>query len=288
MYIISGTASKNIAEKLSKELNEPLAKTVIKRFPDNECYIRILDDLKGEEVVIVQTTYPDPNIVELLLIQNAVSEAKAGEITVVIPYFGYGRQDKKFEMGEAISAKAIATHIGLNADKIMLVDPHKNHILDFFNVSAQECSPIYEMAQCLNKLDVSLILAPDKGALERAKHTSKLTGCEYDYLEKKRIDAKTIEIKTKNLETKGKNVAILDDIISTGGTMAKAISELKKQGAKDVTAACTHGLFTGDAINKIISAGCNKIISTNTIQNKFSIVDVAPCIAKSIRKNIIK
>ena len=288
MYIISGTASKNIAEKLSKELNESLAKTVIKRFPDNECYIRILDDLKGEEVVIVQTTYPDPNIVELLLIQNAVSEAKAGEITVVIPYFGYGRQDKKFEMGEAISAKVIATHIGLNADKIMLVDPHKNHILDFFNVSAQECSPIYEMAQRLNKLDVSLILAPDKGALERVKYVSKLIGCEYDYLEKKRIDAKTIEIKTKNLETKNKNVAILDDIISTGGTMAKAISELKKQGAKDVTAACTHGLFRGDAVNKIISAGCNKIISTNTIQNKFSIVDVAPCIAKSIRKNLIK
>lgn len=279
MYIIGGTASKTVAEDLSKKLGAPLAGTISKRFPDDEFYVRVVDDISREHVIIVQTTYPDPNIVELFLLQNAVKESGAKEISVVIPYFGYARQDTKFENGEPISAKTMAGLIGLNADRVITVDPHKEHILKFFSTSAFSCSAVPELAKYLKKKDIDMVLAPDKGALDRAKKASEIIGCDFDYMEKTRIDGETIEIKPKKLDAQNKNAAIIDDIISTGGTMAKSIQELKKNGAKNVFVACTHGLFAGDAVKKLNSAGCNEIISTDTVQGKFSKVKIAPCIS---------
>ena len=280
MYIISGTASKTVAEDISKELNVPLAEIISKRFPDNEMYIQITDDMANEDIVIVQTTYPDPNIIELFLLQNAVEESNAKSITVVIPYFGYARQDTKFKEGEPISAKALANLISLSADKVITVDPHKEHILDFFSTTALSCTAVPELAKYLKNKKIDMVLAPDKGALERAKQASKIIDCDFDYMEKKRIDGNTIEIKPKSLDAKNKNVAIIDDIISTGGTMAKSIKELKKYGAKKVFVSCTHDLFAGEAIKKLTYAGCDEIISTDTIVSKFSKVKIAPCIAK--------
>jgi len=274
MYVISGTASKTVAEGISKELDVPLAEMISKRFPDKEMYIQIVDDVADEDVIIVQTTYPDPNIIELFLLQNAVEEAKAKSITVVIPYFGYARQDTKFKDGEPISAKALANLISLSADKVITVDPHKEHILDFFSTSAVSCSAVPELAKYLKE---------KKGALERAKKASEIIGCDFDYMEKTRIDGETIKIKPKSLDAAGKNVAIIDDIISTGGTMAKSIKELKKYGAKKVFVSCTHGLFAGEAVKKLISAGCDRIISTDTIVSDYSKVKIAPCISKLLQ-----
>jgi ribose-phosphate pyrophosphokinase len=284
MYIIGGTASKKVAEDLSKELDAPLTNTISKRFPDDEFYVRILDDISGENVIIVQTTYPDHNIIELFLLQNAVEESGAKEITVVIPYFGYARQDTKFQDGEPISAKALANLISLNADKVITVDPHKEHILDFFSTSAFSCSAIPELSKYLKERNIDMILAPDKGALERAKHASKIIECDCDYLEKTRIDDSTIDIKPKKLNAKNKNVAIIDDIISTGSTMAKSIHQLKKHGAKNVFVACTHGLFAGDAIKKLANAGCDEIISTDTIQSDFSKVKISTSLSSFFKK----
>ena len=283
MYIIGGTASKNVAKELASLLKIPLAKTISKRFPDNEFYFRILDDIKGKKILIVQTTYPDPNLVELFIIQNAVEEAKAKKITVIIPYYGYARQDKKFQEGEAISAKAMAGLISLNADQVITVDPHKEHILDFFSTSAYSCTAIPEIAKYLKKKKIDMILAPDKGALDRAKQVSEIINCNFDYMEKTRIDGNIVEMKPKKLQVKNKNVAIVDDIISTGGTMALAIKELKKQGAKKVYVACTHGLFAGDSIKKLEVVGCDEIISTDTVQSKYSKVKIAPCIVGLVK-----
>jgi ribose-phosphate pyrophosphokinase len=280
MYVVGGTASKTIAEDLSKKLRIPLAKTISKRFPDDELYIRILDDISGENVIIVQTTYPDYNIVELFLLQSAVKEAGAKEIIVVIPYLGYARQDKQFEPGEPISSKAIANLISLHANTVITVDPHKEYILDFFTIPAYSCTAIPQLAKYLKKKEINMVLAPDKGALDRAKQASRIIGCEFDYMEKIRIDGTTVEIKPKNLDAQNKNVAIIDDIISTGGTMAKSIKELKKQRAKQIYIACTHGLFAGDAVKKLVSAGCYEIISTDTIKSDFSKVKIAPCISR--------
>jgi len=286
MFIIGGTASKTIAEDLSKNLKIPIANTISKRFPDDELYVRIIDDVSKEHVIIIQTTYPDYNIIELFLLQNAVEEADAKEISVVIPYFGYARQDTKFKNGEPISAKALANLISLNADRVITVDPHKEHILDFFSTNAYSASAVPEIAKYLKERNIDLILAPDKGALERAKQASKIIGCDFDYMDKTRIDGATVEIKPKKLDVQNKNVAIIDDIISTGGTMAISIQELKKHGAKKVSVACTHGLFAGDAIKKLNSAGCDEIISTDTIQSDYSKVRVSPSLTPFFNKLI--
>ena len=280
MYIVGGTASEKIAKDLCKKLQASYVKKTTKRFPDEELYIQILDNISKEHVIIVQTTYPDQKIIELFLLQDAVKEAGAKKITVVIPYFGYARQDTKFKNGEPISAKAMAKLISLNADKTITVDPHKEHILDFFTIPAYSCSAIPEIAKYLNKKEkIDMILAPDKGALEKAKQAAKIINCDFDYMEKTRINGTTIKIKPKKLKAKDKNVAIIDDIISTGGTMAKSIKELKKYGAKSVFVACTHGLFAGDAVKKLTSAGCKEIIATDTIYSDFSKVEIAGSIA---------
>jgi ribose-phosphate pyrophosphokinase len=284
MYILGGTSTKNLAGNLANRLRQPLLRTIYKRFPDDEFYVRILDNITGKDVLIVQTAYPDQKIVELLLMQDAIYDAGAKKITVILPYFGYSRQDKKFEEGEAISARAIAQHISLHADHVITVDPHKEHILKFFTVPAYSCSAVSTIARYLIEKNIDFVLAPDEGAKERAKEAAELINCEYDYLEKTRINGTTVKITPKKLDARGKNVAIIDDIISTGNTMANSIKELKKQGAKTVLVACTHGLFIGDSSEKLLAADCDEIISTDTIETDFSKVSVADCIAATLLK----
>jgi ribose-phosphate pyrophosphokinase len=142
------------------------------------------------------------------------------------------------------------------------------------------------IAQYLKEKNIDFVLAPDKGAKERAKEAATLIDCEYDYLEKTRIDETTVKITPKKLDARGKHVAIIDDIISTGGTMANSIKELKKQGAKTVSVACTHGLFIGGAKEKLLSADCDEIISTDTIETEFSKVSAADCIAEILLKTL--
>jgi len=286
MFILGGTSAKNIATNLAKRLQQPLLQTTFKRFPDEEFYVRLHDHIAGQDVVIVQTAYPDPKIIELLLMQDAVHDAGAKTITVVLPYFGYSRQDKKFEEGEAISARAIAQHISLHADCVITVDPHKEHILKFFTVPAYSVSAVSSIAQYLKEKHIDFILAPDKGAKERARDAANLINCEYDYLEKTRIDGTTVKITPKKLDARGRHVAIIDDIISTGSTMAQSIKELKKQGATSVSVACTHGLYIAGAKEKLLSANCDEIISTDTIETEFSKVSAAECIADFLLKTI--
>ncbi len=282
MYILAGSTGHPIAKDIANALKEPLVKTTIKRFPDDELYVRIHDDIADESLLIVQTTYPDAKIIELLLWQNAAREAGAKQIITVIPYFGYSRQDKQFEPGEPISAKALAEHISLSTDRICTIDPHKEYLLDFFKKPAISCSAIPAIADYLKTKDIDFILAPDKGAQKKAEQAAKQIGCKSDYLEKRRLDGTTVEIKTKTLDITGKKVAIIDDIISTGGTMAKAIGELKKQGAKEVRVACTHGLFIDNAKKKLRNAGCTEIIATDTIKNEYSKVKTAYLLIKSL------
>ena len=279
MYIIGGSASQTIAEDLSKQTKIPLAETEIFRFPDGELYVCIKQDITNRDVTIVQTTYPDGNIIELLLLLDACKRAKAKNITTVIPYFGYARQDKQFKKGEPISAQALATLFSVNATEVINIDPHKDYIKDFFSIPAKNITAVPLLAQYLKNKKIDIILAPDKGAMDRAKHAANLLDCDVDYLEKTRIDGSTITMKTKTLDVKDLSVAIIDDIISTGGTMAAAIKELKNQQASSVYVACTHGLFAGNAIEKLEEAGCDEIIATDTIQSSYSKVKIAPLLA---------
>lgn len=283
MKIVSGSTSKFVGDELSKSLNIEIVNTEIKRFPDSEIYIRILDNIKEEDILLIQNTWPDLNIIELLIIQDAIRLAGANNIITIIPYYGYARQDKLFQDGEVISAKTLGKLISINADKIITIDPHKEHIMDFFSIPSYSISAIDDLSNYFKDKNLDLILAPDKGAIARVKKAAEIINCDFDYMEKTRLDGYRIQIKPKNLDVENKNIAIIDDIISTGGTMAMSINELKKQKAKKIYASCIHGLFIGDAVNKLKSAKCDAIISTDTIMSEYSKVKIANTISKFLK-----
>lgn len=271
MKIVAGSSSPMLAKNLAKKMSLEIADVSTKRFPDGEFYIKVNEEF--EHAIIVQNTYPDENIVELFLLQDAVKRI-ADKIDLVIPYYGYGRQDKIFEKGEAISAEKMAKLIEQDADRVILVNPHKDHIINFFDIEAKVCDGVPSIAKFFEgKIDV--VIAPDKGALEMAKKASEIIGCEYNYFEKTRISSNEVKMEIKDMDVKGKKLLIIDDIISTGGTMTKAIDLLKKQNAHEIYVSCIHGLFIGNADDRILKAGCREIITTDTIETAYSKASVA-------------
>ena len=286
MIVIPGSASKRLANNLAKELGTVCLNIESRCFPDTERYVRleINEDvnLDNEEIILVQNTFPDDKIIELFLLQDAIREFKIKKLITVIPYYGYARQDKKFNPGESISARTLAKHIELLSDVVVLVDIHAKSILDWFTKPVFEVSGMVQIGEFLKKYSPDIIMAPDKGAIERASAVAEALGTDFDFLEKTRIDGHTVTMKAKNLDVKDRSVVIVDDIIATGGTIIKATDELRKQGATKVFAACTHGLYTSDAIPKLATS-CDKVFSTDTLESETSMITVAPEIAKIIK-----
>ncbi len=285
MKILGGSASQRTARELAQLLGAPLVSHDSKLFPDGEVYVRVpSNELRGEHVVIVQSTHPSSALLELLFLQEAAHGQGASEITVVVPYYAYSRQDQVFQDGEIVSAKAVAELISLKADRFITVDPHKEHIVGFFGIDARGVSAVPQIAAHLRDAGVDLVLAPDKGALLRAESAAKILGAEFDYMEKTRLSGTEVVMKAKSLDVQGKTVAIIDDIISTGGTIATAAAELKRQGARSVVAACTHGLFTGGGVaDRLRKAGCDVVLATDTLDNEAAVVSCAPAIAEILR-----
>lgn len=277
MKIVAGSSSQSLAKNLSSEMDIPIADATIKRFPDGECYVRINEKIR--EAIIVQNTYPDSNIIELFLLQDAAVKMGAEKIIVVVPYYGYGRQDKTFEEGEAVSSEKIAHLIEQDADSIILVNPHKPHIANFFGAGAGICDGMPPLAEYFEGR-IDAVIAPDKGALEMAKKAAGIIKCDYDYFEKTRISGSEVKMEIKEMDAKGKNLLIMDDIVSTGGTMAKAVEMLNRQGAERIYAACIHGLFIKNADKRIMNAGCSELASTDTIESIYSRASVAKEVAK--------
>ena len=279
MKVLAGSASARAAKELAGLLGADLVQPETKVFPDGEVYVRVPERLQGEHVVVVQTTYPTTALVELLFLQEAAHAQGASEISTVVPYYAYSRQDRVFEQGEVVSAKAVAELVELKADRVVTVDPHKEHILGFFGVEAHGVSAVPLLAKHLERMGVDVVLAPDKGALDRAQFAAKCLGAEFDHLEKTRLSGTEVVMKPKQLDVRGKTVAIIDDIISTGGTIATASAELKRQGAARVVAACTHGLFLNNALQRLHANGCDQVVATDAIEGPASVVGCAPAIA---------
>lgn len=280
MNIIGGHASQLLAGRVSDALKSTLLICEFKRFPDGELYTRILDELAGESVTIIQSTVNDSDFVSLLQLIDACSEAS--RIDVVIPYMGYARQDKQFKRGEPISARAMASAI--QADNVFTVNIHNESILDYFDAKATNLDATPMIGEYIKNMKFKnpLIVAPDDGAIALARNASKDLGIDYDFLDKTRLSGESVTIQPKNIAVKGRDVIIIDDIISTGGTMAETISLLKKQGAHEVFVACVHPVLSSNAVLKLFKAGVKGIIATDTIDKGVSVVSVAPVIAGAI------
>jgi ribose-phosphate pyrophosphokinase len=253
---------------------------VNRHFPDGERYIRILMDVDGLDVVVVQNTFPDKKIVELLLILQAVKEAGAKTVTCVIPYMGYSRQERVFQAGEARSAKAIAGVIGSMCDRIFTINVHTPAVLDFFGCEAHDINGFREVVRYLKGFKPDMVVAPDEGAKDRCTLAANMLKVPVHVMKKVRIDGRTVETTSGPVEVKGCTAVILDDIISTGGTIATAANILRNGGADRILAACTHGLFIEDAANRL--RVCDDILSSDTLEGVYTRFSVAPAIANAL------
>ncbi|AEA47616.1 ribose-phosphate diphosphokinase [Archaeoglobus veneficus] len=273
MRIIAGTSSPLLAKRIADELNVPLAKTTFKRFPDGELYVKVED--VDNEVIVVQSVTSNDDLVCLMLLFDALESC---DITAVVPYMGYSRQDRKFFDGEAISIRAVARLIESYANKVISVNLHSREAASHFR-KLEEVDAMELIGEHYRDEDVVMI-SPDFGSLERVKRAAKAAGCEFDYLEKRRIDAEHVEITPKSLDVEGRRVVIVDDIISTGGTIVEAAKALR---AEKVEAACVHAVLASNALNKLYAAGVARVVATDTIERAVSELSVATLIAEKLR-----
>lgn len=283
MRIVAGRRSEALAQEVADRLGTPLAEVERHKFPDGELYVRIPHRFDGEDVAVVASTRTNDDLVELLLLLDAVREQDAGRVVAAVPYYAYARQDQRFKEGEAFSADVVARMLAIYADGLLIVDPHKSSILASFDGDQGEVSAVPELAEYFQDKGVDLVLAPDAGARGRAQMAAEHIGVDHDHLEKTRIDAETVEMRTKDLDVSGKTVAIVDDIISTGGTMARAVAQLTEQGAKAVYCAATHGLLIGGGVEKLEAAGVAGIVVTDTIPGDHSRVSAAPALVRGLK-----
>ena len=288
LSVIAGKSSEDVARKLSRKIKANFVKSQVRVFEDGESKITLSGKISKRKSIVVQSIYPpvDTNLIQAL---SLISKAKetSSEVIAVIPYMGYARQDREFLPGEIVTMKVLGKLFkGVGASKIIAVDIHSMVGFKHFPIKTKNVSAIPELVRYVKKLSLKnpLVVSPDQGGKERAKEFAKELGSDYIALEKKR-DRKTgkVQIKTKNLdEVTNRDLILVDDMISTGGSIVKATQFLKKQKCKKVYVACTHALLMNDAERKIKKAGVTKIISANTIPGKTSIVDISNTIAKAI------
>jgi len=286
--VIGGKASEALAKNLAKKLKANYLRSELKVFADGESKITLISKPKKSKIVVVQSTYPpvDSNLFQAL---SLIFKAKqySPYVIAVIPYMGYARQDREFLPGEVITIKVISKMFkAAGASKIIVVDVHSKIALSQFKIPSKNVSAIPQLVSYFKKLKLKdpLVVSPDQGGTNRAKQFARLFGTKYFALKKQR-NRKTgkVQIKSTNLkEVIESDLILVDDMISTGGSIIKATEFLKKQKCRRIFVACTHGLLRGDAEKKIKKAGVTRIVSSNTIPGKTAVVDVSGLIAKEI------
>ena len=280
MFVVSGSTHQRLGVALAQETGAEFCGVINKRFPDGERYVRVLRNVAGHDVTVVQNTFPDESIVELLLILEALRESGAKSITTIIPYMGYARQERTFQRGEAISARAVARPVGALSDRVFTVSIHTDEVLSFFGCPTQDIDGLQEAVRYLKGFKPGLVVAPDEGAREWCARAAKELKAPLHVMSKVRVDDRTVETDSGKVTVKGLTVVILDDIISTGGTIASAGRLLKDAGAGQVLAACTHGLFIEDAANRL--RVCDDILSSDTLEGVYTRYSIAPAIAAAL------
>ena len=297
MKIVSGTNNPKLSKEIAKYLKTKIVNSSIRRFADSEVYIEINENMRGSEVFVIQgTSYPaNDNIMELLVCIDALRRASAKNITAVLPYFGYARQDRKVTPRSPISAKLVANLItNAGANRVLTLDLHANQIQGFFDIPVDNlfAAPIFVKDIKKNIKSKNLVcVAPDVGGVERARALGKRLNAELAIIDKRRSGPGKSQVMNVIGEVKGKTCIIIDDLVDSGGTICNAATALIEKGAKEVYAYVVHAVLSGDAVKKIQKSKIKQFVVTNSIDNKqktkgskIKIISVASLLGEAINR----
>ncbi len=295
--LLTGNASKGLAKEVAEYLGIPVCETTITSFSDGEIMVQIDENVRGSDIFVLQSTSTpvNDNIMELLLLTDALKRASAGRITAVVPYYGYARQDRKVQPRVPISSKLVADLITVaGTNRVLTVDLHAGQIQGFFNIPVDHLHASPVLLDYIRQCDFKdlVIVSPDAGGVERARAFGKRLNASLAIIDKRRERANVSEVMNVIGEVKGKETIILDDMIDTAGTITQAASALKEKGAKKVLAACTHAVLSGPAIDRINNSVIEELIVTNTIPldskkekcKKLKVLSIAPLLGEAIKR----
>ena len=277
MKILTGNSNKHLSQKISKFLKNRLVNSNIRKFADGEIYIEINENIRGNSIFLIQSVSSpaNDNLMELLLSIDALKRSSAKNITAVIPYFGYARQDRKVVPRTSISAKLVSNLIAkAGADRVVTVDLHSGQIQGFFDIPVDNlfATPIFarHIKKKLKRNNI-ICVAPDVGGTARARALGKLLNVDLAIVDKRRPAPGKSEVMNVIGNVKNKTCILVDDIIDSGGTIVNAASELKKRGARDVHVYVTHGVLSGNAVEKIKKSSIKNLVVTDTIDNSMKV-----------------
>ncbi|HTG82415.1 MAG TPA: ribose-phosphate pyrophosphokinase [Geobacteraceae bacterium] len=296
--VFSGNSNPALAEKICVSLGVPLGRAKVKTFSDGEIMVEIGENVRGRDIYVVQSTCSptNNNLMELLIMMDALKRASAATITAVIPYYGYARQDRKVAPRTPITSKLVADLITTSgADRVVTIDLHAGQIQGFFNIPVDN---LYAAPVILDHLkmrfphDDTVMVSPDAGGTERARAFAKRLGCTLAVIDKRRTGPNVAEVMHLIGDVKGKAAIILDDMIDTAGTLTQAARALKEHGAKSIYACATHGVLSGPAIERINDSQIEEVLITDTIPlgdkvaltGKVKVLTVADLLAEAIRR----
>jgi ribose-phosphate pyrophosphokinase len=294
LKLIAGTGNPELAGRISAKLDVPLTDARLRRFADGEINVKIEDSMRGHDVFVIQPTCPPVNehLMELFIILDALRRASAGRVTAVVPYYGYARKERKTQPREPISAKLIANFITLaGADRLLLLDLHAEAIEGFFDVPTDHLSPHRIFAEYLRTLNLHhiTIVAPDAGGGRRAELVANVLQTPIAFGYKRRTGDDQTEVIAVSGDVKGRDCVVVEDIITTGGTIAKLAQALRVQGANRVLIAATHPVLTGDAVDRLKKSGVEEVIVTDSVPipadklgPPITVLSVAPLLAEAI------
>ena len=289
MFITSCGNSKQLAQRLARKLNVKYSPLTISAFPDGDTYLKFNTAVRGKDVVLVQSFQPDPekSLLSVIWAAETAKDLGAKKVILVAPYLAYLRQDKRFHPGEAVSSRIMAKHLNSCIDKIITIDPHLHRyksLKDIFTVPTVKLTANQLIGQYVKRrVKDPVIIGPDWESYQWAEAIAREIGCEHTVLKKTRFSSRRVASRmVKDITSKGKNVIIVDDIISTGKTMIEALKKAKKAGAKSITAIGVHGLFVEKGLEKMKKAGFDRVITTNCIEHPTNQIDVAPSIAEAL------
>jgi ribose-phosphate pyrophosphokinase len=278
--IVSGSESQVLATRLADATGRPLACVAFDRFPDGEIRVNVPATDTDQAVVVASTTTDDAHI-ELLQLQDALRELGVSEITTVIPYLGYARQDASFDSADPVSIRAVARAVSTGTDRVVTVNPHQESALEYFDVPTTAVDTAARLADPIPEdLREPLFLAPDKAATGLAETVRDAFGRgDADAFEKDRYSGTDVDVTPQDAEVTGRDVVLVDDIIATGSTMSEAISVLDDRDADRVFVSCVHPVLAKNAMLRLSSAGVESVYGTDTVERPVSDVSAAPAIA---------